>query len=57
VTTEDLVYLLESEGFDTGIDLDRLIRARELLSAGLPGEALHGRVAAAGIPPTWRKTD
>ena len=53
VTTEDLVYLLESEGFDTGIDLDRLIRARELLSAGLPGETLHGRVAAAGIPPTW----
>ena len=52
--TEDLVYLLESEGFDTGIDLDALIAARSSLSSGLPGEKLHGRVAAAGIPRTYR---
>ena len=54
VATEDLVYLLESEGFDTGIDLDALIAARFSLSSGLPGEKLHGRVAAAGIPRTYR---
>lgn len=52
--TEDLVYLLESEGFDTGIALDRLIAAREALREGLPGEVLHGRVAAAGVPRTYR---
>ena len=52
--TEDLVYLLESEGFDTGIDLEALIAARASLSSGLPGEKLHGRVAAAGIPRTYR---
>ena len=45
--TEDLVYLLESEGFGTGIDLEALLAAREELRAGLPGETLHGRVAAA----------
>lgn len=54
VSTEDLVYLLESEGFDTGIDLDALIRARERLHEGLPNEPLHGRVAAAGVPRTFR---
>jgi len=54
VATEDLVYLLESEGFATGIDLGRLLKAREALSAGLPGEQLHGRVAAAGVPRTYR---
>jgi isopropylmalate/homocitrate/citramalate synthase len=52
--TEDLVYLLESEGFDTGIDLAALLAAREELRAGLPEERLHGRVAAAGVPRTFR---
>lgn len=54
IDTEDLVYLLESEGFDTGIDLAALIGTRALLQEGLPGEALHGRVARAGIPRTFR---
>ena len=52
--TEDLVYLLESEGFGTGIDLGALLAAREVLRAGLPEERLHGRVAAAGVPRTFR---
>jgi hypothetical protein len=47
--------MLESEGFSTGIDLDRLIQAREVLRSGLPDERLHGRVAAAGIPRTYKK--
>jgi crotonobetainyl-CoA:carnitine CoA-transferase CaiB-like acyl-CoA transferase/isopropylmalate/homocitrate/citramalate synthase len=53
VATEDLVYLLESEGFDTGIDLPALIAARAALQEGLPDERLHGRVAAAGVPRTF----
>jgi isopropylmalate/homocitrate/citramalate synthase len=53
--TEDVVYLLESEGFDTGIDLDALLAARETLRAGLPNEKLHGRVAMAGVPRTFRR--
>ena len=51
--TEDLVFLLESEGFDTGIDLPALIAAREALRDGLPDEPLQGRVAAAGVPRTY----
>ena len=54
VSTEDLVYLLESEGFSTEIDLGALLEARKVLQAGLPSETLQGRVAAAGIPRTYR---
>jgi hydroxymethylglutaryl-CoA lyase len=54
IVTEDLVFLLESMGFDTGIDLDKLIAARDLLHEGLPTEAMFGQVARAGIPKTFR---
>jgi hydroxymethylglutaryl-CoA lyase len=54
VVTEDLVFMLESMGFDTGIDLAKLIEARRLLHEGLPAEAMHGQVPKAGIPRTFR---
>ena len=54
VATEDLVYLLESEGYDTGIDLHRLLEARRMLRQTVPDEPLYGRIAAAGVPPTYR---
>lgn len=54
IVTEDLVFMLESMGFETGIDLAKLIAARELLHAGLPSEKLHGQVPLAGIPKTYR---
>jgi hydroxymethylglutaryl-CoA lyase len=50
VVTEDLVFLFESMGVSTGVDLDKLIRARALLQAGLPGEPLYGMVPDAGLP-------
>jgi hydroxymethylglutaryl-CoA lyase len=55
VVTEDLVFMLESMGFRTGIDLEKLFAARKLLHEGLPAEALHGQLPKAGIPPTFRK--
>ena len=51
VATEDLVYLLEREGVDTGIDLDALIGVAEWL-AGTLGRQLPGRVYRAGGFPT-----
>ncbi len=54
VVTEDLVFMLESMGFATGIDLPKLIDARRLLHEGLPAEAMHGQVPKAGIPRTFR---
>jgi hydroxymethylglutaryl-CoA lyase len=50
IVTEDLVFLLESMGLRTRIDLERLMAARAIIAEGLPGEALYGHVAAAGLP-------
>jgi isopropylmalate/homocitrate/citramalate synthase len=51
VATEDLVYLLEHEGIETGVDLDALIRISEWLEAAL-GRQLEGQVYRAGsFPP------
>jgi hydroxymethylglutaryl-CoA lyase len=54
VVTEDLVFMLESMGFETGIDLPKLFEARAILHEGLPDEPIHGQVPKAGIPKTFR---
>jgi hydroxymethylglutaryl-CoA lyase len=54
VVTEDLVFMFEAMGVSTGIDLERLLRARAPLSAGLPNEAIYGMLAEAGLPKGWR---
>ena len=54
IVTEDLVFMLESMGFSTGIDLDRLVAARAYLQEGLPDEPRHGAVARAGLPRTFK---
>ncbi|QIL80502.1 hydroxymethylglutaryl-CoA lyase [Diaphorobacter sp. HDW4A] len=50
VVTEDLVFMFEAMGIRTGVDLPRLIAAREALGIGLPGEALYGMTPLAGLP-------
>ena len=50
IATEDLVYLLEREGIDTGIDLDGLIGVSRWLE-GLLGRRLEGQLYRAGIHP------
>jgi hydroxymethylglutaryl-CoA lyase/(R)-citramalyl-CoA lyase len=50
VATEDLVYLLEGEGIDTGVDLDELI-AIALWLEGVLGRPLEGEVYRAGNWP------
>ena len=55
VVTEDLVFMLESMGFATGIDLPKLLKARAMLHEGLPAEPLAGQMAKAGIPKTFRR--
>jgi hydroxymethylglutaryl-CoA lyase/(R)-citramalyl-CoA lyase len=51
VATEDLVYLLEGEGVETGVDLDALISVSEWL-AGVLGRTLPGYVYRAGPAAT-----
>ena len=54
IVTEDLVFMLESMGFATGIDLAGLLAARALLRAALPEDELHGGLGRAGIPRVFR---
>lgn len=58
VVMEDLVYLLETSGHATGIDLEALVAVREVLAAAMPDEPLHGTLASAGAPQDfdWRAT-
>ena len=50
VVTEDLVFMFEAMGVNTGVNLDKLIAAREPLRAGLPGEPIYGMTPEAGLP-------
>ena len=50
VVTEDLVFMFEAMGVSTGIDLGKLMAAREPLRAGLPGEPIYGMTPDAGLP-------
>ena len=55
IVTEDLVFLLESMGFDTGVDMGKLLEARQCLLEGLPGEPIYGYVPDAGLPRNFRR--
>ena len=53
IVTEDLAFMLASMGYETGIDLKRLMMVRDILRDALPGEPLYGFVADAGLPLGW----
>lgn len=57
IVTEDLVFMLESMGYHTGIDLPRLLAARAAIAPHLPERALRGGVPVAGIPATFRPAE
>jgi len=51
VATEDLVYMLEGDGVETGVDLDALIAISEWLE-GVLGRPLEGQLYRAGRFPS-----
>ena len=50
IVTEDLVYLLESMGLHTGIDIEKLLSVRKYVQKTLPEEKMYGFVPEAGLP-------
>ena len=50
ITTEDLVFMLESMGLDTGIDMEKLLAVRAYVCAALGNQPLHSAIAGAGLP-------
>ena len=49
IVTEDLVYMFEEMGLKTGIDLEKLIAIRKILSEAIPDEPLYGFIAEVGV--------
>ena len=49
IVTEDLVFMLNSMGLETGIDLEKLLKVRQIVAAALPGEPLYGFTPDAGL--------
>lgn len=50
IVTEDLVFMLEAMGLETGIDIARLLKVRDVLRAALPDDELYGFTPDAGLP-------
>ncbi len=50
IVTEDLAFMLAAMGFETGIDLGKLMKVRDIVAAALPGEPLYGFTPDAGLP-------
>lgn len=55
IVTEDLVFMLQAMGLETGIDLERLLKVRNILAEALPGEPLYGFTPDAGLPLGFAK--
>jgi hydroxymethylglutaryl-CoA lyase len=53
IVTEDLAFMLEAMGFDTGIDIPRLMKVRELVARVLPDVVQYGAIAKAGLPKNF----
>ena len=50
IVTEDLVFMLAAMGVETGIDLEKLLKVRNIVAEALPGEPLYGFTPDAGLP-------
>ena len=50
IVTEDLAFMLDSMGLETGIELGKLMAVREIVREALPDEELYGFTPDAGLP-------
>ncbi|MEO5693767.1 MAG: hydroxymethylglutaryl-CoA lyase [Usitatibacter sp.] len=55
IVMEDLVFLLETMGYATGVDLTKLIEVRKVVQASLADEQkqFHGALSQAGLPKNY----
>lgn len=50
IVMEDLAFLCQTHGFDTGIDIQKLVKIRNILHREMPTEPLYGALAKADLP-------
>ena len=52
IVTEDLVFMLDAMGLKTGIDLEKLLKVRDIVKAAVP-DAMYGFTPDAGLPKDY----
>ncbi|HEX3954817.1 MAG TPA: hydroxymethylglutaryl-CoA lyase [Stellaceae bacterium] len=50
IVLEDTAFMFEAMGIETGIDIEKLAAARDIVARALPDVTLHGAIAKAGLP-------
>ncbi len=50
IVTEDLAFMLDAMGLKTGIDLEKLLAVRSIVTQALPQEEMYGFTPEAGLP-------
>ena len=53
IVMEDLLFMLDSMGLETGVDIEKLIEVRQIISRALPDIAMQGGLAKAGLPRNY----
>jgi hydroxymethylglutaryl-CoA lyase len=49
--------MLDSMGLVTGVDLESLLKVREIVRTALPDIEMHGAIARAGLPQNYVNAD
>ena len=57
IVMDDLCFMLDSMGLRTGVDLERLLRVRNIVKAALPDIEMHGALARAGLPRNYVRAE
>jgi hydroxymethylglutaryl-CoA lyase len=50
---DDLCFMLDSMGLRTGVDLEKLLEVRRIVSETLPDIDMRGALARAGLPRNY----
>lgn len=53
IVMEDLCFMLDSMGYDTGVDLQKLVEVRKIIQRSLPDIPMQGALAKAGMPTNY----
>ena len=55
IVTEDLVFMLDSMGIETGVDINALLAVTEKVQSFIPNESVYGFTKDSGLPNGYSK--
>ena len=55
IVTEDLVFMLDAMGLETGIDIEKLLAVTEKVQSFIPNESIYGFTKDSGLPKGYEK--